>query len=86
VWNIEYEVVEIIAMSGIIPPHQALINIIDITNEVWERLTDQLDLWNVRKNIWVGTEIDMLRGTVRLYDMEYGKSDIASPHRPSKRS
>jgi hypothetical protein len=76
-WDVEHEVVVIVAMSGIIPPNQALINIVDITGQERERLRDQFDLWDVCKNIWVGTEINMLRGTVRLSHKEHDGSDFA---------
>ena len=65
-WNIEDEVVEIIAMRGVIPSDQALINIINIANQERERLTCSFDLGNVRENIWVGAEINMLHCTARL--------------------
>lgn len=69
-WNIKNKIEIIVAVRWIAPPDQTLVNIIDITDKIRIGLTSKFDLWNIGKNLRIGTEIDVLVGSFRLKNGE----------------
>mmetsp|Transcript_25356 Transcript_25356/g.73020 ORF Transcript_25356/g.73020 Transcript_25356/m.73020 type:complete len:102 (-) Transcript_25356:1207-1512(-) len=65
-WDIVDQIVVIIAVRRIIPANEVLINVINIADKIRKRLSDEFDLWNVSKNVWIRTEINVLRLSLRL--------------------
>ena len=59
-WDVENQVVFIVAFACIVPANQSLVYSVDIANEVRERLPYYFDLRDIAKDLWVGAEIDIL--------------------------
>ena len=64
--NLEHQVVEIVASSGIIPSDQVLIQIINVAADVREWVAHKLELRHISKDFWIGAKINILRVSFRL--------------------
>jgi len=68
--DVEDEIVVVVALGGIIPADHALVDVVDVARQEWERIADQLYLWDEGIDLWVRTEVDVLAASLRLLKTE----------------